>query len=453
MSDETESESPPVGVPETPGHVARPSEPRRIWKRGIAFAVAVVLVGGGAGAAIALSSSSSGAASPSAAVNDLLTAAERTDVLGALDALAPGERQAIEPGITGLVHQLERLGILSSGTDLSDISGFGLRYSKVTMTTETLAPDLAAVTFTGGTVTESLDPGKLPAGTFVSALDGGFLKGGARSHTSRLRSGRSGAIVTEKVGGGWYVSLGYTIVFDALRSEGASGAPPSASDAIHPSGGSSADAAVRALFYDTATFDLSALISDLAPGEMGALQTYAPEILSRAESAFAKEKSEVHLKVTNMQLSDSTVNGGILVRVSDLGLSASIRGVRIVIKGGCASVTTPAGTSSHCPSPTSKTEEEERILAALPPSFRPLVTHLLTTHAPIGFVAVYESGAWFVSPTATLLDDLDAGLSILQPQDLRAIVELVRHPAEARAIEHTLEQISSKGLVGGSGPL
>ena len=238
--DAVPDEPAPAASPEglTNGGVAPPvSKSRSPWPRVVAVLVALALVGGGVSAAITLSSSPSGAASPSAAVSDLLSAADHADLLGVLDATAPGERQVIEPGLTGLAHQLERLRVLSSGTNLAEISGLGLHFSGVTTRTQTLSSDLAAVTITSGRVTESVDPSKLPVGSFVNSLAGSALQGGERSQTTTVESGASTPIVTEKVGGRWYVSLGYTIVVDALRAKGGSGVPPSATSAIRPSGG------------------------------------------------------------------------------------------------------------------------------------------------------------------------------------------------------------------------
>ena len=153
-----------------------------------------------------------------------------------------------------------------------------------------------------------------------------------------------------------------------------------------------------------------------------------------------------------MEFSDTPVSGGTLVKVKDLGLSASVRGFTIGIKGGCVSVTTPAGTNqSICPTATSKSREEQRLLSVLPPSLRPLTSRLFTMRPAIGIVAVNQDGAWFVSPTATVLYDLDASLSILQPQDLQTIATLARHPAEIRVLERALQRLASSGLTNGGG--
>ncbi|MGP8204493.1 MAG: flagellar basal body protein FliL, partial [Acidimicrobiales bacterium] len=101
-----------------------PLAPRRWGRVFLTIAAAVALVGAGTGTSLALSSSSpAGASTPAGAVSDLFTALGNSDVIGMLDAVAPGERDAIEPGLQNIFDQLKRLGILSSGADLGDLTG------------------------------------------------------------------------------------------------------------------------------------------------------------------------------------------------------------------------------------------------------------------------------------------------------------------------------------------
>jgi hypothetical protein len=462
MSDENEQAAPVAAA--TAGQAS--ATKAASWsRRFVALVVAVALVGAGVGAAVALSSTSGGASSPAGAVDELLQAAGHSDLIGVLDALAPGERQAIEPGLEDLAHQLERLGILASDTDLSSISGFGLHFSGIVTKTVSLGSSLAAVSVANGKVTETVDPAKLPIGVFVSGLVGSRLGSATTTHTSAVATGAD-PIVTEKVGGSWYVSLGYTLAIDTLRSRGVgrarssaplrssgstSGPPPVPSGSIPPAASASADDAVRAFLDDSAAFNLRALISVLAPGEVGALQTYAPDFLGSAESSLGRVRSEVEVEITSMNLSDSSVNGGTLVRVSDVGLKATVRGITITIKNGCESVTTVTGaTTSHCPSPRARSAEEQRLLAILPASLRPLAIRLFSAHPVVGIASLDENGGWFVSPTATLLDDVDAYLAILQPQDLTAIADLVRDRAQLDAILHALEGLATTSVAGKS---
>ena len=82
-----------------PGDVILPVARHRAKGRVfLTLAAAVALVGAGTGTSLALSASNSaGATTPAGAVGDLFTALGKSDVVGMLDALAPGERNALDP--------------------------------------------------------------------------------------------------------------------------------------------------------------------------------------------------------------------------------------------------------------------------------------------------------------------------------------------------------------------
>lgn len=421
------------------------------WRsRRIVTAVIVVcLVGGGVGAAVAESGGPSSSSTPAAAVHRLLEAADHRDLLGAIEAIAPGERTAIEPGLVGLVHQLERLKVLASSTNFRDLGGMSLHFTGVRTTTTMLSPTLAAVAITGGSVTGSLNVNQLPIGSFVRGLTHGMLPQKAETSTSAISTGR-GAIVTEQVGGTWYVSLGYTIAYDALRSEGRPAVTPAVNGAVPAAGSATPTEAVAALLRDAAAFNLRQLIGDLPPGEMGALQSYASLFLGRAETALAKDRSEARVRITNLGLTSSPVDGGVLVKVRDLGLSVTYDGITIAYRGGCVSYGYQGRSVRRCPSRAASSAEIRKIIAAFPSSLRPLATRLTKDRPAIGFVAVQENGRWYVSPVATLLNDLNGYLSLLQPGDLTAIASLAERPAEAKALGHALEQAVLGALASGS---
>ena len=77
------------------------------------------------------------------------------------------------------------------------------------------------------------------------------------------------------------MSLSYTIAVDELRAKGGVGAPPPISEAVQPTGSSTPQGAVRSLLDDGAAFNLSRLIGEFPPGEMGALQSYARSLSAR----------------------------------------------------------------------------------------------------------------------------------------------------------------------------
>ena len=181
---------------------------------------------------------------------------------------------------------MKRLGILSGDADLGDLTGLSAQYTGFTTSTDDLAPDVAAVTVTGGSTTGTVDPSQLPLASYFKDLLGVALNG--KPHTAT--SPASGPIVfgTEEVDGSWYVSLGYTIAINALKGEGQSGAPPAASEALQAAGASTPQGAVQAIFTDVSNLDLAGLLADLAPDEMAALDAYAPDWLPRAEPPSAR---------------------------------------------------------------------------------------------------------------------------------------------------------------------
>ena len=284
MSDET-SLGQSVETPSTDEAAA--TNPRHRFRIVAVAIAAVLLVGAGAGTAIGLSGGSGGNATPAAAVNALLTAAQNSDLLGALDAIAPGERAAIEPGLKTFIHQMQRLEVLNADADPSHVPGVSFRFSEIQTSTQYLEPTIAAVSITHGTMTSAADIASLPLGSFITGLTGSLAGRPSSSHTESAATGRS-ALVTVNDGGSWYVSLGYTIAVDSLRSGGGTGAPPSPSLAVRPSGAASPEAAVSDFLDSLAALNLSGMIADLAPGEMGALQSYAPMFLGKANAEISR---------------------------------------------------------------------------------------------------------------------------------------------------------------------
>jgi hypothetical protein len=446
MTDEIEPEKTAGSVGEEPATSGRGRGHRG---RNIVVGVVVLcLVAGGVSAAIATSGGSSTTAStPAGAVNRLVNAVERADVLGELNALVPGERSVAEPGLLGLAQQLERLKVLSSNVNFNHVSGFSLHFAGLKEKTKTLSSTLAAVSVTVGSVSGLSSFAKLPLGSFLR----GLVKAVPQSATSKvapqiatlkgLASVHHGVIVTEKVGGTWYVSLGYTIAYDALRASGRRTVPPPAAQAVPATGASTPEGAVTALLDDAVAFNLRGLIGDLPPGEEGALQTYAPLFLGKAQAELAKLASEVKMKITSLTFVSSTIAAGTLVRVTGIGFSLTYKGITLVYKGGsCVTYSYQGHSGRLCVSKTSRKGIRQAIGAALPSSLRALAKRLVTNPPALGFVTVSENGHWFVSPVATMLDGANKFLAELRPADLAAIASLVKNPAEVQALGHSIEQ-------------
>ena len=394
----------------------------------LAVAVAsVLIVGAGAGTAIGLSGGSGGSASPAQAVNALLSAAQNSDLLGALDAIAPGERAAVEPGLVTFIHQMQRLDVLSSGADPSRVPGLSFRFSGIQTSTQLLEPTIAAVTITHGTMTSGANFAKLPLGSFVTGLTGGLVGKPSSSTAQSAATGRS-AIATVKDGGSWYVSLGYTIAVDSLRSGGGTGAPPSPSLAVQPTGATTPEGAVSDFLDSLAALNLSAMIADLAPGEMAALRSYAPMFLSKANAELARVRGVVKLKISVPSMSTQALGSMTLVKVSKLVLRESSRGTTITINGHCTTETNLGHSTTTC----NGLGGSQSILKLLPSNVQSILQRLSHARPDEGIATVEEGGKWYISPVATLLQAVNAVVAELQPSDLALISNYAKNPAAAK---------------------
>jgi hypothetical protein len=152
--------------------------------------------------------------------------------------------------------------VLSADADLADLTGLSAQYQGFTISTDQLAPGVAAVTVTGGTTTGSVDPSQLPLASYFKDLLGVALNG--KPHTETSPASAPMVLGTEEVGGSWYVSLGYSIAINDLKGQGQSGAPPAASEALP------------------------------------ALDAYAPDWLPWAQSAIDSVKAEVSIVFANL---------------------------------------------------------------------------------------------------------------------------------------------------------
>jgi hypothetical protein len=406
------------------------------WKRKIAVIVAaLVLVGAGIGVAVGVSGGSKGGNSPVTAVNALLTAAQNDDLIGVLDAIEPGERAAVEPGLVTFIHQLQRLQVLSSSANLNHVSGLSFHFSGVQTATKFLDSSVAAVTITHGTMTSGADPSKLPLGSFVTGLVGALINKPASTQTSSAKTGKS-SIVTVNDNGSWYVSLGYTIAINAMTSNGVPAVLPAASEAIAPTGASTPGEAVTSFLNSIAALDLNSVIADLPPGELGVLQRLGPLFGPATSAGLAKARQTVQLKFTSIATSAQTLGSITLVRVKTIGLKIVARGVTITLHGKCETMSYLGRSKTTC----TTANKSQAIFKLLPADVRALITRLGTTQPDLGLVTVQENGKWFVSPVATLLQVINAFAEELQPQDLTMIAGYAKNPAAAKQAFSTFER-------------
>jgi hypothetical protein len=425
-----------------PAGAAPLSGPKRFGlgaRLSLAAVAAVVLAGAGAGASVALSGSTkNGAATPAAAVTAMLGALGDGDFLAVLDDLAPGERNALEPGLESIFSQLKRLDVLSSDANLANISGISVHFSGLQTVTDQLTPEVAAVRVTGGTATSTVDPSQLPLSAWLQSLVGIATSGKATTRTSPAGGPGSGVVGTVEVGGSWYVSIGYSIALNALAGSPQGEAPPATS--LQAAGASSPEGAVQAIFTSLSNLDLSALLADLPPDEMAALYAYAPDWLPKAQAALNSVKGKVSTSFGNLSFSTKALGQGALVEVNP-GLTFSVvaSGASITYANGCATENVLGSLRKVCQG--ANNPYLSKLLSALPPPVSAIVKRLSSAHPETGFVTVEEGGRWFVSPTRTALQAVVAVMQELKSSDLHTIVD--NAPAVRQALKNYARQLGS----------
>lgn len=263
-------------VPANPAETS-PDAPRRrrtatTVALGIGVAVAVV-----AGVvALATLTSDGGSATPEAAVRKMADAVANEDVLGALDALVPAEREVVRDRLFDITAELGRLGVLEDKVDLAHVRGADVTVSGLELTTEPLSDDLAAVLVTGGSAGLSFTPADLPAGPLFDD----FLRSPEPVRdTTPLGDDDDVRVVTVREGGDWFVSLGYTLA-ESVRRDSDAG-ELRVDKAVTPKGAGSPERAVEEFAAAAAALDTRRLVELAAPGESAALQTYAPPVPRR----------------------------------------------------------------------------------------------------------------------------------------------------------------------------
>jgi hypothetical protein len=401
----------------------------RTRNRRVALALgAVAVVAAAAFAAFSLASDTNDPEDP---VRAMLGAAERGDVLGVMEQLDPGERDALKGPISDLVDELNRLDVLHDA-DLGHVTGVDLEVDDLELRSTVVRDDIARVT-AQGTTKGKLDVSKLPLGGFVRDLVGDDGPGATDSTTGKLDTGDD-FITTVKRGDRWYVSIGYSIAELARRDAGASF--DDMGPGVAAKGTDTPEDAVRELVHAATELDVRRIIELLPPGELGAVQDYAGLFIDEAEQA-KDDMGDYTATVSKLEL-DSKVDGDhALVYVRDAAAELAAGDMALRYADGCADVTQPrldpesgevAPSTTHLCNGSDPTEALQGLggLSDIDPpklSFE-------GKHADLGIAVTRVEGRWYVSPTRTLLGGLVAELRLFQPKDLTELGDWFQRSVE-----------------------
>jgi hypothetical protein len=396
------------------------------WIAVVVLAVVVASMG-----AFLVTTSDDGAATPQDAVHTLVEAVIAGDLVGVVEALPPGERRVLRQPLTDLANELARLG-LTDGLDPARVRGAGLSVTDRELQVTELAPTVAAVDVVGGSVRIDGDPDELPltgrlrdllAEDFGVDLDG--VRGGARDLAADpLR------LMVVHEGGGWHVSLAYSLAEWARAS---AGAPlPAFGEGPDAIGGNTPDDTVRDLVKAYADSDPERAVTLLSPVEARALYDYAPLFLDPVKRAGRRGDDEgaYDAQVNRLDLRTEGTGGTRTVHITalDLDLRDEVKKTHVAYDGSClvqdyrfADTDPPFARWSSC--------DDDAVAgdAASRPRDNPLsyVAVFGGGVDPPVLTVVERNGRWFVSPVGSLLASSVDALRRLSTSGVEAAAERI----------------------------
>jgi hypothetical protein len=391
-------------------------------------AAAIVVIGGGVAtyAAVSSSSDAGGAADPTSAVKGFVGDLNSSDLIGILDDLPPGERDAISKPVKHSLESLKRNGVLRSDADLSEVGGVAVKATGITYAKDTIAVNdrVRIVQLTGGRITLNADLAKSPfSQAFLDAIEPNGTSGGHTSSTVDIGqvvrdSGKPIRIAAQKSGDKWYPSLLYTIADNATSGSGL--AAPSAADRVPAVGAESADEAVRSFVDALLQGDLRRGLELLSPDELAVVHDYGKLILDRARYGAPD------VQVKDLQFTDKAASDGTRVTVKSIDLVLPDGGeFKAVLDGSCTVVTAQGQTKRLCSS-----DLLQQIGGTgrpdLTPAQKTAVSDLMNglTDAS-GLDTTRVDGRWYLNPVRSLFDIENALLSGLKGDDFKQLLTLI----------------------------
>ena len=404
-----------------------PSPPARSrGRRAVAIGGAVALVAAGAFAVTSIAGGDQGGAdSPEKAVEQMVDAMNREDVLGAMDVLLPGERRTLRQPMTDLVAQLRRLEILGGGASLDKVGGTDIQIDLGDLTVDQVADDVADVDISG-TASITVENQQLPLGKLiVDELLGGERPSGGLDRSADFGSpdGSPITLATVREGGRWYVSVWYSVAENALGATDL--AVPDAQDAVQPDGAATPEGAVDQMLGAISDLDLERAIATLDPNEFQALQRYAPLFLDDAQTSL-DDLRDLTIDVADTEYDvqksgDDRASIGLTSFTVDVTTDQSR--VHVGWDGSCITLVSDGDTTKGCAGDSAEVTADQLQQAGVVG----LAKVLSGTH-PITVERV--DGQWYVSVFGSMFDAMIDGLKGLDPGELRDAIDQIKQVFE-----------------------
>ncbi len=369
----------------------QPSHALRVIGWGAAGGVVV----GGIALVVAGRGSPPAADRPAEAARSFYRAIDRGDPIEGLEALVPGERSVVVDAGPAVLSELRRL---KAGGGLLRRSSID---SARTFRETSLLPNVTTVETTKGSPPKRLRVGTGPFAPDIASL------------------GRR--VVTVKVNGHWYVSLGYSVAESRRLASGR--ARPKVVDAIGPLGSDTPEAAVREFLAAAGRFDLRGVLQESDPDEIAPALNYASIITDDLTRSADGLRADYRLSFPDLELITATDGDVARVRVTRwsalLTLPATeVADSTIQIDQDCVDITIAGQASQRCGADVPLVLDD--VFGIKVSRLNQRQTGWLTNPTALpGLVTVRRGGKWFVSPTRSVAAFATLWLKGLRPEDLR----------------------------------
>ncbi len=451
-----------------------PKKKRRLALIGVGLGV--LGLAGGAAFALTQIKGTEKANTPEQAVETFYTSFENGDAIGLAKTLAPGERDVMLDSMVPMLAEMSRLNVLEKDFDPAKITGYTAKLTAFKAKSTVVRPDLAHVVVTSGKLSTTFNPNDLPFGDFVRKLGGDDLKKSkSTTQSSDIGTKADSPFVVQKIGKRWYLSLNYSIAESARLQADEPYKVPLKGAGVAAKGAASPEAAVSEMMQAMADVNTRRIIELLPPDEFAALHDYAGQFIDKATDAVKDGTKQYKLKVTPKLLASKITDDRVVVTIQDLPFNLKVDNPDVKVKADYAakilnatletkdgskgqltwknqvldgSFTSPQGEkisakyAKECLTLTVDGDEKKGCgQEGLTKLFSDLTgqnidTSTLNTDGLgfsskckpasrgkpiIGFTVIKREGAWYVSPTRTMLDSATAIMKKLEPKDIECL--------------------------------
>lgn len=380
----------------------------------------LALIAGGV-TVLALLGGRGGADSPGEAVELLAADLSSSNYVDALSRLHPGEADLFVDLGEVLVTELQRLEVLRPDASPAATSGSitvaDLRFDESAQ--EPVRDNVVINKLVAGRITIAQDPSSVPfTDSFRNLAFPNGLPPAGEPMTIDIADvvaerGEPVRLASVEVDGEWYVSVFYTAADYALRREGETWPRGT----IEPRGAATPEDALRETVQAALDADVRRLVELAPPGELSVLQHIGDVLVSRAV-AEPSGAQLIELETTAADLRGDTALG-----ISRVVLDIPT-GERITVTrdGDCVVVQGPNGVSQRLCTAELIAQTD---LSLVEPAVQPLLPKLAQALRDLKIVVIEVDGAYYVSPTRTVVGVYASLLSVLESADLAELLSAV----------------------------